>query len=118
MSVREEPPPHEVFELLADEYVRAILTATTQERHSAPMLADSLDAAHSTVYDRLDRLLEADLLDKRTELDENGNHYATYRARLDRLDVRLTADGFTIETALTDRDTAADQLTELWRDLR
>lgn len=114
----EEPPPSEVFELLADEYVRAILTATTEDRHSAPMLADTLDAAPSTVYDRLDRLLDAGFLDERTELDEGGNHYATYRARLDRLDVRVTADGFAVETELADRDAAADQLTDLWGELR
>lgn len=113
----EESPPEELLELLADEYVRAILTATTEDRRSAPMLADTIDAAHSTVYDRLDRLLEANLVDERTELDERGNHYATYRARLERLDVRLTADGFTIVTEFTDRDAAADQLTDLWGEL-
>lgn len=116
--VSEEPPPDELLELLADEYVRAILTATTADRHSASMLADTIDAANSTVYDRLDRLLEAGLLDERTALDENGNHYATYRARLERLDLRLTDEGFVVETNVIDRDAAADQLTDLWGDLR
>lgn len=113
----EEPPPEDLFALLADEYARAILTATTAEHHSAPMLADTIDAAPSTVYDRLDRLHDAGLIDERTELDEDGNHYATYRARLERLDVRLDEDGFAIETELVGRDAAADRFTELWGEL-
>lgn len=117
MAVSEEPPPREVFELLADEYVRAILTATIENRQSAPMLADTLDAAPSIVYDRLDRLTEAGFLNERTELDENGNHYATYRARLDQLNVQVNATGFAVETELAGRDAAADQLTDLWGDL-
>lgn len=112
----EESSPHEVFDLLADEYARAILTATSDQKKSATMLANTLEIAPSTVYDRTDRLCEADLLARRTEVDEDGNHYATYRARLERVDVRLTSDGFVVE-AETNRDTAADQLTTLWGEL-
>ena len=115
--VSDDPPPEEVFDLLADEYARAILTATTDERKSATMLAETLEIAPSTVYDRTDRLCEADFLEEHTEIDETGNHYATYRTRLDRLDVRLTSDGFAVGTERTDRDAAADQLTDLWRNL-
>jgi len=97
-AVSEEPPPPEVFELLADEHARAILTATTGERISAPMLADTIDAARSTVYDRTDRLLAAGLLDERTRLDEDGNHHAAYGTRMERISVRLTSDGFDVET--------------------
>lgn len=112
----ENAPPHEVFDLLADEYARAILTATTDQRKSAQMLADTLDIAPSTVYDRTDRLCAVGLLEEQTAIDDDGNHYATYRAQLDQVTISLTSDGFAVE-AETDRDAAADQLTSLWREL-
>jgi len=107
-----------VFEVLADEYARAILIATAEERMSAPMLADHIDAANSTVYDRIDRLLDAGLLAETTRVDEDGNHYGAYRARLEGVAVRLTEEGFDVETRVTDRDAAADRLVDLWEGLR
>ncbi|WP_435348317.1 helix-turn-helix domain-containing protein [Haloarchaeobius sp. HRN-SO-5] len=116
--MREELPPSELFELLADEYARAILIATADRRMSAPMLADHIDAANSTVYDRIDRLLDAGLLDGRDRISDDGDHYTAYSARLEGMAARLTADGFTVETEVIDRDAQADRLTDLWEGLR
>ena len=114
----EETSANEMFDILADEYARAILTATADERQSATMLVETINAANSTVYDRIDRLLELGLLEKRTHIADDGNHYSTYQATLDRLNVRLTPDGLEVETKTVDRDTSADRLNTLWRELR
>ena len=106
-----------MFELLADEYARAILTATSDEAKSATMLAQHLDAAQSTVYSRINHLQELGLLTEATQVTRDGNHYAMYRANLERLDVELTADGFNLRVEPKDRDAAADRLRELWRGL-
>lgn len=81
------------------------------------MLADALDAAPSTVYDRIDRLHEAGFLESHQEIDETGNHYATYSATLERIEVRLTRDGFAVTSTTADRDVAADRLSDLWGEL-
>lgn len=108
----------EVFEILADEYARAILTATANERQTAPMLAETINAANSTVYDRINRLLAMGFLEERTHIADDGNHYSTYQATLDRLNIRLTPAGLEVETETVDRDTSADRLSDLWRELR
>ena len=106
-----------MFELLADEYARTILTTTTDDSKSATMLARELDAAQSTVYDRINRLLEFGLLEESTQIRSDGNHFATYRANLKRLNLELTADGFQMRVETKNRDAAADRLMELWREL-
>ncbi|WP_459191178.1 helix-turn-helix domain-containing protein [Halosimplex sp. J119] len=112
------PPPEETLALLGDEYARAILIATRNEPMTADALAEALDAAPSTVYDRIDDLTEAGFLSEGTRTDDLGNHYAQFCARLDRLAVALTDDGFEITVDHRDRDETAARLHALWSDLR
>ena len=112
-------PSHEdVLALLADPYARAILIATHGQPMTASTLADELDAAPSTVYDRIDDLEAAGFLSETTRTDGRGNHYSEYRARLDRLNVRITEDGIELAASYRDRDEAAERLHALWSDLR
>jgi DNA-binding transcriptional ArsR family regulator len=116
--VSDAPPPDEVLDVLGDEYAREILIATRTRPMTATTLADELDAAPSTVYARIDDLTAAGFLAERTRRDDDGNHTAEYAARLDRLTVRVSENGFELETDLTDRDEAADRLHTLWSDLQ
>ncbi|GAB3020562.1 winged helix-turn-helix domain-containing protein [Natronobiforma cellulositropha] len=113
----EELPVDEVFTLLADEYARAILTETVAERRSAPMLAERIDAARSTVYDRVHRLSNAGLLEEQSQVDADGNHYATYRTQVEWLHLKITASGLELGHERASRDRAADQLSDLWGEL-
>lgn len=111
-------PADEILALLGDEYARAILIATRTEPMTASALADELDAAPSTVYDRIDELDAAGFLSEVTRSDEHGNQYAEYRARLERLGITVTDEGFDLMASYRDRDESAARLHALWSDLR
>lgn len=107
----------DVVSLLDDEYARAVLFITYEEAWAADDLAKRLDAAPSTIYDRLSRLTEHDLVVERQQIDLDGHHHKTYRARLDRVIVDLTADGFEVTIDRTPTD-PADRLTDAFDQLR
>jgi predicted transcriptional regulator len=105
-----------VVELLDDEYARAILTATSEEPMTANQLAERCDASLSTIYRRVERLTEADLVDERTRPRSDGHHDTVYYATLDRFEVRLRDGELHVQI---DRESAdlADGLTKLWENL-
>lgn len=102
--------------LLADDCARTILEATATEPMSAEELSDRCDVSTPTVYRRLETLREQDLIDERTHPDEDGHHYKEYAARLDRIVVELTDDGFRLR--LTRRDRMADRFTRFVEGMR
>ncbi|SFR90537.1 Helix-turn-helix domain-containing protein [Halomicrobium zhouii] len=106
-----------VVELLDDEYARAILAATSIEPMSASELAERCDASPPTVYRRLDRLREQDLVEAAQQLDPEGHHYEVFSARLARLEVELDDGDYQIEIERRERD-AADRFTELFEGLK
>jgi len=107
----------EIVALLDDEYARAALVLTYREELAAADLAERLDVAPSTVYDRLSRLADHDLVSERQRIDPDGHHHKTYRARLDRVVAELTAGGFELRIERTPTD-PADRLTAAFEDLR
>lgn len=106
-----------VVSLLDDEYARTILVCTHADAMSAEELSEACDAAPSTVYSRLERLHEHDLVTERQAIDPGGHHYKTYRARLDRVTIDLTDEGLIIEVERVSRD-PADRFTGLVEGLR
>jgi DNA-binding Lrp family transcriptional regulator len=102
----------EVVGLLDDEYARDILAATSIEPMSAETLAERCDASLPTIYRRVKRLREADLLAAETQVDPDGHHYDRYSARLETVTVRLVDGRYEIEVDRVERD-AADRFTEL-----
>lgn len=101
-----------VFDLLDDEYARAILVETYDEPMSAEALAEACDASPSTVYRRIERLEDQRLLDAEQRLDPDGHHYKVYGANLQRVTVELTAEGFELDV---DRaEDPADRFTRLY----
>ncbi|WP_080506585.1 helix-turn-helix domain-containing protein [Halolamina pelagica] len=103
--------------LATDEYARAALVLTYGEALATDELADRLDAAPSTMYDRLDRLTDHDLVTEQQRLDPDGHHHKVYRARLDRVVTELTAEGFELRIDRRPTD-PADRLTAAFEDLR
>lgn len=102
-----------VVSVLDDPYARAILVWTVDAARSADELADAVDASRSTVYRRVRRLVDLDLLAESQELDPDGHHFTAYRARLDRVTVDLDADGFDIDVDRRAVDDAVDRLNRL-----
>lgn len=106
----------EVYSLLDDEYARRILVATYEETRSASALSEACDASEATVYRRLDRLREQDLVEGVQRVDPEEGPREVYAARLDRVAIDLTGEGFDIEIDYIE-ETAADRLTRLYEEL-
>jgi len=113
----EEPAVETVAELLDDEYAREILAATSVEPLSADELADHCEASPPTVYRRLERLREQDLVVAQQQLDPDGHHYDVFSAQLSRVTVDLDDGEYGIEIERREPD-AADRFTELFEGLK
>lgn len=107
----------ELFDLLDDAYAREILVETREDPRSAEALSDACDASPSTVYRRIERLRERDLLEGEQRLDPGGHHYEVYSARLERVTIELTADGFVVEIDRAEPSDPADRFTRLYEEL-
>ena len=114
-GVPEDESPADVFALLDDEYARAILAATSRRPMSAPTLAEVCDASRPTVYRRIERLKELDLVSERTEHDDDGHHRRVYAARFDEVTVSL--DDGEYEVSVDRGDDPADRFTEMWESI-
>lgn len=107
----------EIAALLEDEYAHAILIHTSTHEMSASELSDTCDASVSTIYRRIERLQEHDLLAEQLHLDRDGHHYNTYTARLERIEIELVDGAFEINLTYRPED-AADRFTDLFEGLR
>lgn len=105
-----------IFEAFADETTAEILVQTTESERSVDELADLVDASPSTVYRRIERLVEQGLLSKQLQLDRDGNHYHVYRAAVKRVEARLEDE--TIEVHVERREDGVDRFVRLWEDIR
>jgi DNA-binding transcriptional ArsR family regulator len=92
--VSEEAPPH--LELLNDEYAQSILTALVGEPKRGRELIEGCGGSRSTVYRRLDQLIESGLVTATTRLDPNGHHCKQFRLVRDTVSVTVDADGITV----------------------
>jgi predicted transcriptional regulator len=108
-----DPDLATLVDLLDDEHVRTILAATSAEPLSAAELSDRCGVSPSAIYRRLDRLVDAGLLDERTRPRSDGHHDTVYVAALERFEL-VVDDGdlsWTVDRAEPD---VADELTRLW----
>lgn len=102
----------DVVEVLGDDYVRTILVQTREEPKSVQALSDACDADPSTIYRRVERLTEADLLEDHQQLDPDGHHHKVYAARLREVRIRLGEADYEVE--IERREPPADRFTRLW----
>ena len=105
-----------VMALLDDEYARAILAHLTAEPMSADELCTACEISDSTVYRRLNRLQEVDLVTERQELDPDGHHFKRYVATVERVSITF-ADGTYEVTVTRSANDPADRFTELFEGL-
>lgn len=111
-----EGPEEELFDLLADDYARAILIATSREPMTANALSETQEMSLPTVYRRIERLQAYDLVDERIEIDPDGHHRSVYHAALDHIDVDLQEGEFEVRVRL--REDAPDRFTRMWSAMR
>jgi DNA-binding Lrp family transcriptional regulator len=106
----------ELYALLDDDYARRILVETYGDARSAEALSDACGASESTVYRRVERLREHDLIEGFQRLDPGGHHHEVYAARLERVTIDLTDEGFVVEVDYAEEH-AADRFTRLYEEL-
>ncbi|SEH67053.1 Helix-turn-helix domain-containing protein [Halopenitus malekzadehii] len=112
----EDSEIEDLLEVLDDEFARGILIETSIQPMSAKDLAEACDASLPTIYRRIDRLSEQDLLAERKKFRDEGRHYSVYEATLSRLTIELTDGEFSADV-VTEPDDAADRFTDMWEDL-
>jgi len=123
--VSEDPALGDVLDVLSDEYARSILAATSVKPMSAQQLADECDMSKPTVYRRVERLREHDLLEERTEIQEDGNHYSVYAATLSEFSVELEDGSFEADVDRREPEAfpgqgeadTADRFAKMWENL-
>lgn len=86
-----------LFDVFERKTAREILALTSLEPMSAQALADRTDESEPTTYRRIDALTEHDLLEEKTRMDEEGNHYSVYETNLETVCFHLEDGGFTID---------------------
>lgn len=105
-----------LFEALEDEISASILAYATEEARTVPELTDVVDASESTIYRRLDRLVDHGLVEEGTEIDLTGNHRRSYRTAIRRVEIELADGG--IDLRVERREDEVDRFTRIWEDIR
>ena len=106
----------ELLELLGQERVRQVLAATSREPMSVKELSDECDVALSTIYRRVEEMVDYDLLVERTQIEPDGSHHSVFAANIDHLDVDI--DDGTIDVSVHVREDAARRFSRIWSDIR
>lgn len=114
-ALSKEWEPETIFDVLASDHAREILALTSVRPMSAQDLADHCETSLPTIYRRVNALLEYDLLQEDTQIDEEGNHYKTFATNLERIVFEINDGGVDIDIQL--RKDLVDQFDEFWRDL-
>ena len=113
----EEADEEALLELLDDEYARSILTATSAEPMSAKELSEACDASVTTVYRRIDRLKDHDLIEEQLRPQPDGNHYKVFAGTLSRVEVAFEDGEMTLAVETVPEEDPADRFTRMWEDL-
>ncbi|HUK26816.1 MAG TPA: helix-turn-helix domain-containing protein [Candidatus Acidoferrales bacterium] len=113
MIVSDEPAKQRILAALADEYSRKILTATIQDPMSALELSKKYEIPITTVYRRIEELVEAGLLAAvKSGRTTDGKWYDLYRSLLRRIDVGFEKGDVRIEVMVNEH--VADRFTRMW----
>jgi DNA-binding transcriptional ArsR family regulator len=108
-----EPAKQHILTALSDEYSRRILTATIHEPLSALQLNQNHGIPITTVYRRIEALVEAGLLAAvKSGRTTDGKWYDLYRSLLRRIDVSFDRGDVRVEVIVNDH--VSDRFTRMW----
>ena len=103
LTVSDVRDPEALADLLGDECARTILVEAKKEPRSAAELSDCAGVSEPTVYRRLERLREYDLVSEDIQPVTDGKNYKLYRTELDGIELDLSEDGFEITVSRRER---------------
>ena len=116
MLVNDEPAKQRILTALSDEYSRQILTATIQQPLSALDLSKNYQIPITTVYRRIQELIEAGLIAAvKSGRTTDGKWYDLYRSLLLRIDVSFDGGDVRIDAKLNDH--ISDKFTRMWNSI-
>ncbi|MFC6955016.1 winged helix-turn-helix domain-containing protein [Halorubellus litoreus] len=90
-------PPVDVLTLLAADHTQKILGHIHDSPTPARAVVEVCDASRTTVYRRLNRLVDAGLVDTRMTLDPDGHHRTVFETTIDEITLDLTDDGYALD---------------------
>ena len=102
--------PEALADLLGDECARTILVEAKRGPRSAAELSDVAGVSEPTVYRRLERLREYDLVTEDIQPVTDGKNYKLYRTELDGIELDLSEEGF--EITVSRRERMVDRFTQ------
>ncbi|MCU4719503.1 ArsR/SmtB family transcription factor [Halapricum hydrolyticum] len=111
-----DAPSDDLLALLGERRVREILAATSREPMSAKELSEECDVALSTIYRRVEDMIDQGLLVERTQIEPDGSHHSVYEANVDHLSVDI--DDGAIDVSVHVREDAAQRFSRIWNDIR
>ena len=111
------PEVDAVLAALHDDDCRTILAELTEPRTAGELL-ERCEIPRSTLYRKLDRLVEATLVREGTEIRENGSHASRYEVDFE--EVILTRNGDVEIDVVIERPAkrADERLAEMWSEVR
>jgi DNA-binding transcriptional ArsR family regulator len=113
LIVSDEPAKQRILSALSDEYSRKILTATIEMALSALELSKKYEIPITTVYRRIEELVEAGLIAAvKSGRTTDGKWYDLYRSLLRRIDVSFENGDVRIDVTVNEH--VADKFTRMW----
>lgn len=79
--------PENIFELLSDDRARSILLATYEQQRSVQDLAQICEGSLSSLYRRVNVMVDYNLLHEQRIVDPDGHHYNVYETQF--RDIRI-----------------------------
>ncbi|WP_138006778.1 winged helix-turn-helix domain-containing protein [Halalkalirubrum salinum] len=114
-----DPEAETVLDTLGDKRARTIIEALS-EPQTATELSEHCDIPLSTMYRKLDQLVDASLLSEQTQIKRNGQHTTRYVRNFERLTIGVS-DEESLHASIDRPDkaeTADQRLEELWAQIR
>lgn len=109
-----EVADEELLDAIGDRQARRVLASTDPGPRSAKEIGEQLDLSLPTVYRRLDRLEELDLVTSKTFVAENGNHYEVFECNFDSTVISLDEDGYSVY--VNRKEGLPDRFSGLWEE--
>lgn len=113
LLIREEETKQQILTSIADEYSREILLRTRDEPVSALDLSKNYSIPITTVYRRIEELVQAGMLGAvKSSRTMDGKWYELYRSLLKQINVSFEEGNVRIEVEINDH--IADKFTKIW----
>ncbi len=115
LDMDEESSIEEILDTIGDEHARTVLASISREPGSAKDLAERLELSQPTIYRRLDVLKENELINDRTLVADDGNHYKEYTCNFNSTVISLEDDEYDVR--IFREENLPDRFTRLWDEL-